>query len=276
MHRVDHQPFVEVRDLDPASADPFGSPRVESPARHAPSVPKIAAYRPCRLQGSRIEDRRQPARECCGGRGEKDMRSLWNWLKTVPTLVIIGAVLFMVLTVGGALLLWGANFADNVVHSQLSEQKITFPAKGSPALDPKTFPGLQRYAGQTVDNGPKAKAYADQFIRVHLKEVADGKTYSQVSAESLANPNDQKLAGQTQTLFRGETLRGLLLNVWGWATVGSIAHAVGIASLLGALAVLIALVLGFVGHERARKASEGEGISLTEDETEAPVPAAVR
>jgi len=204
------------------------------------------------------------------------MRSLWNWLKTVPTLVIIGAVLFMVLTVGGALLLWGANFADNVVHSQLSEQKITFPAKGSPALDPKTFPGLQRYAGQTVDNGPKAKAYADQFIRVHLKEVADGKTYSQVSAESLANPNDQKLAGQTQTLFRGETLRGLLLNVWGWATVGSIAHAVGIASLLGALAVLIALVLGFVGHERARKASEGEGISLTEDETEAPVPAAVR
>src|SRR5262245_6121187 len=186
------------------------------------------------------------------------MRRIWNWLKTVPTLVIIGSVLFMVLSVGGGLLLWGANFADNIVHSQLSEQKITFPPKGSEALDPAKFPGLQRYAGQAVDNGPKAKAYADQFIKVHLKEVADGKTYSQVSTESRANPDDEKLAGQVQTLFRGETLRGLLLNVWGWSTMGMIARDVGIASLLGAFAVLMGLVLGFVGHERARKQEETE------------------
>lgn len=200
---------------------------------------------------------------------------IWNWLKTVPTLVIISAVLFMVLTVGGALLLWGANFADNVVHSQLSEQKIAFPPKGSPALDPATFPGLQRYAGQTVDNGPKAKAYADQFIKVHLKEVANGQTYSQVSAQALANPDDQKLQGQVQTLFRGETLRGLLLNVWGWATVGAIAHTVGIAALLGALAVLIGLILGFVGHERARKTREEDAISSTDAPVSTPSPAPV-
>ena len=200
---------------------------------------------------------------------------VWNWLKTVPTLVIIGSVLFMVLSVGGALLLWGANFADHIVHSQLSEQKISFPPKGSPALDPAEFPGLQRYAGQTVDNGPKAKAYADQFIKVHLKNVAGGKTYSEVSGAALANPDDQKLAGQAQTLFRGETLRGLLLNVWGWSTVGAIAYAVGIASLLGALAVFLALVLGFVGHERARKAREADGISLTEEAFSAPVPTPV-
>jgi hypothetical protein len=181
---------------------------------------------------------------------------VWNWLKTVPTLVIIGSVLFLVLSVGGGLLLWGANFAQNMVHSQLSAEKIVFPPKGDPALDPATFPGLQRYAGQAVDNGPKAKAYADQFIKVHLKEVAKGKTYSEVSALARAHPDDQKLAGQVQTLFRGETLRGLLLNVWGWATMGAIAHTVGLASLAGALAVLIALVLGFVGHERARKARE--------------------
>jgi len=81
-----------------------------------------------------------------------------SWLRTVPTLVIIGGVLFFVLSVGGALLLWGSGFANNMVHNQLSEQKISFPAKGSPALDPKEFPGLQRYAGQAVDNGPKAKA----------------------------------------------------------------------------------------------------------------------
>src|SRR6266446_6265243 len=106
-----------------------------------------------------------------------------NWLKAVPTLVIIGAVLFLVLSVGSGLLLWGSSFAHNMVHNQLAEQKIQFPAKGSPGLDPKEFPGLQRYAGQVVDSGPEAKAYADQFIKVHLKGIANGKTYSEVSDE---------------------------------------------------------------------------------------------
>jgi hypothetical protein len=175
-----------------------------------------------------------------------------NWFKTVPALVIIGSMLFLVLAVGGGLLLWGSNFANNMVHNQLSEQKIAFPPKG-PALDAKEFPGLQKYAGQTVDNGPKAKAYADQFIKKHLAQVADGKTYSEVSALSRANPNDQTLKGQVDTLFRGETLRGLLLNVWGWATVGAIAYWVGIAALLGAIAVFGALVLGFMMHERQIK-----------------------
>jgi hypothetical protein len=176
---------------------------------------------------------------------------LKSWLRTVPTLVIIGTVLFLVLAVGSGLLLWGSGFAHDMVHSQLSEQKISFPAKGSPGLDPKEFPGLQRYAGQSVDNGPKAKAYADQFIKVHLKGIANGETYSQVSAQSLANPKDAKLAGEVQTLFRGETLRGLLLYGWGWSVVGSIAFYAGIAALLGALAVLMGLIIGFATHKHA-------------------------
>jgi hypothetical protein len=139
-----------------------------------------------------------------------------------------------------------------MVHTQLSEQKIQFPPKGSPALDPQEFPGLQRYAGQAVDSGPKAKAYADQFIKVHLQGVAGGKTYSQVSDASRANPKDAALAEQTQTLFRGETLRGLLLYAWGWSVVAAIAYYAGIAALLAALAVLIALVIGFVTHRRVR------------------------
>ena len=173
-----------------------------------------------------------------------------SWLRTVPTLVIIGSVLFLVLSVGSGLLLWGSGFAHDMVHSQLSEQKISFPAKGSPGLDPKDFPGLQRYAGQAVDNGPKAKAYADQFIKVHLKGIANGQTYSQVSAAALANPKDTALAAEAQTLFRGETLRGLLLYAWGWSVVGEIAFYVGVAALLGALAVLMALIIGFATHER--------------------------
>jgi hypothetical protein len=176
-----------------------------------------------------------------------------NWLKTVPTLAIIGSVLFLVLSVGSGLLLWGSGFAHNMVHNQLSEQQINFPAKGTPALDPKEFPGLQRYAGQAVDSGPKAKAYADQFINVHLQGVAKGQTYSQVSALAQASPKDAVLAAQVQTLFRGETLRGLLLYAWGWSVVGEIAYLVGIAAALGAIAILLALALGFFAHERQRK-----------------------
>ena len=173
-----------------------------------------------------------------------------NWIKTVPTLVIIGSVLFLVLVVGSGLLLWGSNFADNMVHRQLSEQQIVFPPKGSPGLDPAEFPGLQRYAGQTVDNGAKAKAYADQFIKVHLKGVAGGQTYSQVSSKALANPNDAKLAGQVQTLFRGETLRGLLLYAWGWSLVSTIALYAGIAALIGFVVMLLVTVGDFLADPR--------------------------
>jgi hypothetical protein len=195
-----------------------------------------------------------------------------NWMKTVPTLVIIGSVLFCVLTVGGGLLLWGSNFAHDMVHTQLSAQKIAFPPKGSPALDPKEFPGLQRYAGQTVDNGPKAKAYADQFIKVHLKGVANGQTYSEVSAAAQKDPNNAQLQAQAQTLFRGETLRGLLLNVWGWATVGMIAYWTGIAAWIGAVAVLFGLILGFVMHERQQKRKDAEMLTVTiPEETKVPV-----
>lgn len=55
--------------------------------------------------------------------------------------------------------------------------------------------------------GAQAEASANHFIAVHINELAGGKTYSQLSAESLANPNDTKLAGQVQTVFRGGPLR---------------------------------------------------------------------
>jgi len=157
---------------------------------------------------------------------------------------IVEAVIVAVLAIGGGLLAWGGGFATDMVHDQLADQKISFPVKGSPALDPKTYPGLQQYAGQAVDNGPKAKAYANEYIKVHLAGIAGGKTYSQVSEESRANPDDAKLAGQVQTLFRGETLRGLLLYAWGWSVVGMLATIVSWAAFAGAAVVLLALLYG--------------------------------
>jgi len=162
-------------------------------------------------------------------------------------------MLFFVLAIGGGLLMWGGNFATNMVHGQLASQRISFPAKGSPGFDAKEFPGLQRYAGQAVDSGPKAKAFANQYIAVHLKAVNNGKTYSETSTESRANPTDAALKGKVETLFKGETLRGLLLYAWGWSVVGSIATWTAIAAFLGAFVVLVALVYGMA------RPSEGAG-----------------
>ena len=152
------------------------------------------------------------------------------------------------LLVMGVLALVGGNYDKQVIHDQLAPQKIFFPKDQAAGL----FPDLQKYAGQQVLNGDQAKAYADKFINRHLAEIGGGKTYSQISAASLAAPKDAKLAGQTQTLFRGETLRGLLLNAWGWGMIGGIATLAGILLLvLGALLLALPLLdLALNGRER--------------------------
>jgi hypothetical protein len=181
---------------------------------------------------------------------------------------ILEIVLAGVLLVGGCLLLWGANFGNDMVHSQLSAEKITFPAKGSPSLDPKEFPDLQQYAGQKVDNGPKAKAYANGFIRRHLKEIGDGKTYSEVSSAAQQDRNNQQLQNTANTLFRGETLRGLLLFSWGWATVSRIAFWSGIAALLGFLVMAAVIVGDFVADPKLVRAHETDDAGVEASRTE--------
>ena len=174
-------------------------------------------------------------------------RTLLGFVGTRRTVEII---LTVILGVGGGLLLFGSNFGLNMVHDQLDAQAITFPAKGSPALSPAEFPGLQQYAGQSVNTGPKAKAYANEFINVHLASVAGGKTYSQVSALAQADPTNAKLAGQVATLFKGETLRGLLLYAWGWSVVSTIALYAGIAALIGFVIMLLVTAGDFIADPK--------------------------
>ncbi len=110
---------------------------------------------------------------------------------------------------------------EHRARSTLAAQKIYFPPQGSLALAPAKFPSLQQYAGQEVLTGPQTKAFADDYIAFHLQKVADGKTYSEVSTEALANPTDIKLQNEANTLFKGETLRGLLLgDAYAFWTVG--------------------------------------------------------
>jgi hypothetical protein len=166
-------------------------------------------------------------------------------------LTSVGAVLTAVLIVGGVLLMWGYNFANTNVHNQLAAQQIYFPAAGSQALaSPQIGPYLNQYAGQQLTTGAQAEAYADHFIAVHLSEVAGGKTYAQVSALAQADPNNAQLQAQVNTLFKGETLRGMLLNAYAFWQLGQIAFDAAIAAFAGAFLMLILTVLGFLHLRR--------------------------
>jgi hypothetical protein len=154
-------------------------------------------------------------------------------------------VLVVVLAFGAGFLYWATGFTHGYVHDELTSQKITFPVAGSAAL--KALPAadaqaMTQYAGQALDNGDKAETYANHFIKVHLSKTAGGMTYSQASAASMASPTNTKLAGEVQTLFRGETLRGLLLNAWGWWTIGTYALYAAIGLTVAAVVVFLAFL----------------------------------
>jgi hypothetical protein len=96
--------------------------------------------------------------------------------------------------------------------------------------------------------GQQAEAYADHFIAVHLSEIGGGKTYSQLSTEAIAQPKNVVLAGQVATVFKGESLRSMLLNAYGWWKVSQITYIAALAAFgLGGLTLIgsvFALALG--------------------------------
>jgi hypothetical protein len=165
-------------------------------------------------------------------------------------LILLGvAVTGVFLTVGG-LAWYGYSFATNMVRTELSDQKIYFPTADSPALT--ALPAadnaaMAKYAGQQLVNGAQAKVYANNFIKVHLSEVAGGQTYSQVSAVAMKDPTNQKLQMQKTVLFQGETLRGLLLgDGYSYWTFGMLAKYAAIAAFAGAGVMAVLVWLGLV------------------------------
>lgn len=166
----------------------------------------------------------------------------------------VGVVLTLAFLVGGVLALIGHSYANSQVQHQLVQEKVTFPPKGSPALDPKEFPGLQKYAGQQVDTGAKAKAYADQFIWHHMMAASGGKTYAQVASEAQANPNDQKLQSLKQTLFQGDMLRSSLLTAYAFSQFGMLGLWAAIALFIGAVVMAVLTALGFMHAARVQRA----------------------
>lgn len=174
----------------------------------------------------------------------------------------IGAVLTIVLLVAGCLLLWGSNFTDSNVTSQLAQQDITFPPASAFAhpvagteITPSMIPSVSQYAGQKLTTGQQAEVWANDFIAVHLMEIGGGKTYAELSAESEAQPNNAALANQVQLVFRGTTLRGLLLEAYGFSVMGSIALTAAIAAFILAGIMLVLTGLG-IWHFRRTPADK--------------------
>lgn len=153
-------------------------------------------------------------------------RALATGIATVTGAALIAA---------GPVMIYEGVHGQHQVTSQLSAQLISFPAKGSAGL-----PAAQAgHAGQQVTTGPQAKAYAD-MIETHILEATGGRTYSQVSAAAMAAPNDTKLAGQKQTAFMGESLRGSLMGAYQAWEVTYLVIGLGVAFLgIGAATVAV-------------------------------------
>jgi hypothetical protein len=190
--------------------------------------------------------------------------------RTIDKLLIgIGIVATIVFAVAGALLAWGADFSNDYVYDELSSQNVVFPDEAS--LREEGRDDLVKYADEQVTTGPEAEAYAS-YINGHLQGIADGQTYSEIDdrgaqeavvAAEEAGASEAEIAelqatadelkGQRDSLFRGETLRGLLLSAFAWSTMGRIA---GIAAWVAfaAAAVMAALVVAGMVHLARHKA----------------------
>ena len=131
-----------------------------------------------------------------------------------------GAVLAVILLVLGGAAIYGGNFGQDNVRDRLAPQNISFPP--ADAMTPEELALVGDFAGAKVDTGNEAEAFS-RYIGLHLSEVNGGATYSETSAAARAEGLDPTVAADLQvkadTLFKGETLRSILLNAYGWWTV---------------------------------------------------------
>ncbi len=173
----------------------------------------------------------------------------------------VGFVITVILFVGAGLLNWGASFAQDSVKNQLDNQNISFPA--AEAMPEATKAQLAKWSEMKVTTGEMARDYSDLYIWEHMKGAsiaAVGKpaTYSEVSGMymgltrggSTDTAQIAKLGDLRQTLFMGNTLRGMLLTAYAFGTLGVIASYGAIAALAGGVVMLLLSIAGLVHIRR--------------------------
>lgn len=176
-----------------------------------------------------------------------------------------GVAIAVLLVVLGLVMMANANFAKDYVKNQLMQQRITFTPADKLDATEKKADCLVSNGGKPLASGKQAECYANRYIAYHLSEINGGKTYAETSTEARVarakatqakSDNDASAAildkqatvldGKVQTLFRGETLRGLLLTSYGFSVFGEKADQAATVSFLAALVLLIASAAGFV------------------------------
>jgi len=174
-----------------------------------------------------------------------------------------GLLIAAILLVAGLVLSANASFANTYVADQLGAQKITFSTVDELTDAERAVPCLVEYAGQPLTTGKQAECYANNYIGLHLKGIAGGKTYAELGdvqselraqiaeAQRTNDPNLEDLQAELQTVtqqretvFKGETLRGLLLTSYGFSELGAKAGLAATVAYLGAGLMFLLSVLG--------------------------------
>jgi hypothetical protein len=156
-----------------------------------------------------------------------------------------GALLTLVFVVAGIGMFIGYTFTNSQVRNQLVEQKVFFPTKTQADYRDLVAAHATQFAGQQVLTGSAAEIFADKIIAVDTLAISAGKTYSQLSNASLADPSNTALKSQVELVFRGDTLRGLLLNAYAFGFIGLIALYGAVGMMIAALIMLVLTLLGF-------------------------------
>jgi hypothetical protein len=177
-------------------------------------------------------------------------------------LTLVGVGLSVFLFVAAALMNWGYSFTDSTVKSQLSAQKITMPGStGNTNETATTTAFFKDNGGKLMLDGKQAQMYADHYIAFHLASMptyAAASTANRVAAGALsADPTNADLKAKSdaaaaivETVFKGESLRGMLLNAFAFWQIGQIAKIGALASLIGGLLLLILSIAGWVHLRR--------------------------
>ena len=182
------------------------------------------------------------------------------WDKIVSSVAIVLAAVLIVL---GGLAIYGGNFGQSNVRERLEPEKVFFAPLA--AMTPEEKSSVGSFAGQQVTTGPQAEAFS-RYIAGHLALVNDGQTYAQTSAaarvEGLAPQKAAELAAKADVLFKGETLRAIMLNAYGWWTVATIALYAGYFMVFAGLVLALLAILGFRHARRATVRDEQTAVAM--------------
>jgi hypothetical protein len=166
--------------------------------------------------------------------------------------------------------IWGFNFA----RDHIAQEGIVF----GPASDPAVAEHAEKWAGEPVETGSQALAFAE-VMREHTLNSTGGKTYAEMGQyQSAANPgdpagtNDEAAAAKDEN---GQPIPNAARDIWVTETALTTALNMGFMSeMLSIFSVVvgIALLLTGVGFVILALAVFGRSRPTAETVTPTPVP----